>query len=266
MKFLIFLIALTSLLFSKDDKFEKPEEITFEWLLQGNDDRGGTSHVLCLKEIFERFKIKSMLEFGMGYSTKYCLDSCKKVISVEVVTHGYGPDRIKQFMEFYKGYSNWVPIVYFTGYQGDMSWASYKYIGSDSVYKAASYQCSTWLHYENIDPFYMKELNEFITNLTKYNKVEMAFVQPMLYLRGDFVKLLFDKVPIIVAHNTVSRAVGKEFAFGYLRVKTPDNYEEVYIPTKQNNEVVGTTVWIVNKPEYEELLAALKALITPSGI
>lgn len=258
MKRLLFFLFASSFLLAEENRFEASEEVTYEWLTDGEDDRGGTSHVLCLKEIFNNLKIKNFLEFGMGYSTKYCLDSCKKVISVEVITHGYGPERMKQFIQFYKEYSNWVSIAFFSGFHGDMSWAPYKYIGSDNVYKAASYQCSTWLHYEQVDDSYLKELNEFITNLTKYNKIEAALVDPILFLRGDLVQMLFDKVPIIVAHNTLSRVSGKEDAFGYVRVKAPENYQEIYIPTKQKGKVIGTTVWVMNKPEYKKLIENLK--------
>jgi hypothetical protein len=257
----ILLLLTCSLLLAQDPTFNKAEEITYDWLTSHNDARGGTSHVICFKEIFDLLKVKSLLEFGIGTGTKYFLDSCKKVISVEVITHGYGPERCKRFLELYKGCSNWTPIVYFSGFQGDMSWAHFKYMGSDAVYKAASYQCSTWLHYKNIDPFYLKELGDFMTNLTKYNKVEAALVQPMLFLRGDMVQLLFDKVGVIVAHNTASRVTGKETPFGYVRVKTPDNYEEIYLPTEQEGEVIGTTVWILKKPEHEPLIERLKALL-----
>lgn len=257
-----FLLLLTaSFLNAEDLRFNAAEEITYEALINGNDPRGGTSHVICFKEIFHTLKIKTLLEFGMGYSTKYFLDSCKKVISVEIITHGYGPDRMKQFIGFYKSYSNWTPIAYFSGFQGDMSWASYKYMGSDAVYKAASYQCATWLHYDQIDSFYLKELNEFTGNLTKYNKVEAALIEPTLFLRGDLVQILFDKVPVIIAHNTVSRAQGKEGPFGYVRVKTPENYQEIYIPTYQGADMIGTTVWILKKPEYQSLIENLSLLL-----
>lgn len=260
-KFLLVFLFATSFLTSEEHKFDAPEEITYDWLSSGRDDRGGTSHVICFKEIFENAKIKTFLEFGIGYSTKYFLDSCTRVISVEVVTPGYGPDRMRRFMEFYKNSSNWTPIAYFSGFQGDMSWTPYKYMGSESVYKAASYQCSTWLHYEQIDSSYLKELNDFMGNLTKYNKVDIALVEPILFLRGDFVQTLFDKVPIIVAHNTVSRAKGRENVFGYVRVKTPPHYEEIYLPTKQENEIAGTTIWVLKKPEHEILIEKLKNLL-----
>lgn len=256
------MILLTIAAFAEEYPFEKAEDITYEWLATGYDDTGGTSHVACFKEIFSKVKIKALLEFGLGPSTKYFLDSCKRVISVEVITNGYGPNRLQKFLKFYKDYSNWVPIAYFSDFHGDMTWAPYKFLGSDHVYKACSYQCVTGLHYKDVDEHYLKELNEFITNLSKYNKIDAALVHPILYLRGDLVQLLFDKVPIIVAHDTCTRVSGTINGYGYVRVKTPDNYEEIYLPLVQEQvKIPGTTVWIMKKPEYNELIQSLKKLI-----
>lgn len=258
--FIFSLFALSSLN-AAEHPFSKPDEITYDWLTTANDDTGGCSHVLCFKTILNHLKVKTLLEFGLGHSTKYYLDSCKRVLSVEFITHGYGPDRLKRFVQFYKDYSNWVPIAYFSGFHGDMSWAPYKYIGSDSVYTASSYQCMNCKNYKVIDDHYLKELNEFITNLSKYNKIEVAVVHPILYLRGDLVELLFNKVAIIIGHNTKSRADGKEDAFGYVKTVVPENYEEIYLPIKITEDYIpGNTVWVMKKPEYQPLIEDLKTL------
>ncbi len=233
---------------------EKPSDITYEWLIDAEDGDGGSSYVVYLNEVFQKTKVRACLEFGVGYGTKMLLDNCNKVLSVEVVTHGYGPGRIKQFISFYRDYSNWIPISYFSGYYGDMSWAPYKYTGSDAVYKACSYQCATACDYSLIDPFYQKELGEFIGNIVKYNKVDMALVHPILFLRGDLVQLLFDKVPIIIAHNTELLIKGENPDFwGFTRVKTPEEYEMISTLGR-----TGTTIWVKKKPEYQELIQKLK--------
>lgn len=233
---------------------QSPEDVTYEWLTQVGDDDGGSEFVICLKEIFNTMKVKSFLEFGVGYSTKYLLDSCQRVLSIEVITNGYGPQKLRRFIEFYRDYSNWVPIAYFSGYRGDMSWAPYKYFGSDSVYKACSYTCATCLSYEPIDPFYLKEMDEFLSNLIKYNKIEVALIHPILFLRGDLVRLLFNKVPIIVGFHTAARMRGEENdVWGYGRLQVPDDYEEIYLPTSQ-----GTTAWIAKKSSYQPLIENLK--------
>ncbi len=262
MKNLFILMLITFIpLCGEEHPFEKADEITYDWLTTAADDTGGCCYVVCLKEIFNKIKVKSLLEFGVGYSTKYCLDNCKRVLSVEFITYGYGADRLKRFVPFYKDYTNWVPIAYFSDFPGDMTWAPYKYIGSDAVYRACSYHCVNLNHYKEVDDLYLKELNEFLTNLSKYNKIEVAVVHPILYLRGDLVQLLFEKVPIIVALNTCSRKEGKENSYGYVRVKAPENYEEIYCPLKLNTgHVTGTTVWIAKKPEYQSLIESLRQI------
>jgi hypothetical protein len=260
MKKLLLLLLVVSTLRAEQHRFSNPSEITYEWLSTANDVTGGTNHVVCFREILQHVKLKTVLEFGLGYGTKYYLDNCKRVLSIEVITHGYGPERLKSFLPFYKDYSNWVPIAYFSGFHGDMSWAPYKYMGTDSVYRACSYHDEQRTkHYKDIDGHYIKELNEFLTNLSKYNKIDVAVVHPMLYLRGDLVQILFNKVPIIIAQNTSSRTTGHENAFGYGRVVTPENYEEIYLPLLLvSNEVPGTTVWVMKKPEHEILIEHLK--------
>jgi hypothetical protein len=254
-KFLVTCLLLFTHL-AQSQALENPSDVTFDWLVNVGDSDGGSDHVICMKEIFQVLKPRALLEFGLGYSTKYFLDSCKRVISVEVVTHGYGPNRIRHFINFYRNYSNWIPIAYFSGFQGDMSWAPYKYLGSEAVYTAGSYQCSTHLNYQAIDDFYMKELGEFVSNLVKFNKVEVALIHPTLFLRGDIVEVCLKFIPVIAAHNTACRETAKgDDGFGFRRIKTPPEYEEIYVPTPN-----GTTVWVIKKPEYQPLIDALRQL------
>ncbi len=231
------------------------DEITYEWLTNFGVFDHDTEHVAVFKKIFKEKKVKTLLEFGLGYPTKYFLDNATKVISVDIVTHGYGPAILKKFLSIYNEYSNWIPMAMFSGYRSwDYDWAPYKHLASEAIYKATSYQCAHHKNYAKIDNFYMIELNAFITNLLKYNKAEVAFVGHATFIRGDFVQLLFNKVPIIVGHNTTPREQGVEDdLYGYARVITPDNYEEIYIPVES-----GTTVWIQKKPENEKLVEELK--------
>ncbi len=237
---------------SYGDTLTQASDVTYEWL-EGNYE---TSFIPCMKEVLEKVKPRTLLEFGLGFGTKYFLDSCKRVVSVEVVTHGYGPDRIRNFLQFYRDYSNWIPVAYFSGYLGDMSWAPYKYFGSDAVYVACSYSCATGLSYEEIDPFYLQELDEFISNLVKFNKIETVLIHPILFFRGDMVQLCFNKIPVIVASNTEARNDSSlNDPWGYRKVQTPDNYEEIAIPMYPE-----TTVWVEKKSEFEALIHSLKTL------
>lgn len=235
-------------------EIQEASDITYEWLEEAGHIDSYTDHIRHFKYIFSRYKVKAFLEFGVGYSTKFFLDECRKVISVEFVTHGYGPEWIKRCLGLYQDFSNWIPLVYFTGYQGNTDWAPYKYMGSESVYKAVSYQTVTHKNYALMDDFYMLELGAFIKNLVKYNNVNIAFVDSGLFLRGDLVQLLFDKVPVILAHDTRTRAMGlKDDVYGYSRIVCPENYEEIFVPYGN-----GTTIWVMKNQELGGLTRDLQ--------
>ena len=240
--------------FCEDKYITKAEEITYDWLINTGAATGYTDHIPHFREIFNHLKVRTFLEFGLGFSTKYFLDSCEKVISVEFVTPGSGPDWIKKCLDLYRNYSNWIPITFFSGQVWDISWAPYKYLGSECVDKAACYQCSTHKNYALIDGFYLTELDAFISQLVQNHPIDIAFVDPGFYLRGDLVQLLFDKVPVIVAHDAAVRAQGeKNDVYGYSRIITPENYEEIYISYGQ-----GTMVWILKNEKNNDLMDAIK--------
>ena len=102
--------------------------------------------------------------------------------------------------------------------------------------------------------FYLVELNAFIRNLLKYNKAEVAFIGHAIFLRGDIAQLLFDKVPIIIAHNANKRILGDlDDIYGLSHVITPDNYEEIFFPCEG-----GTIAWILKQDRYTTLIETLK--------
>jgi hypothetical protein len=255
-----FFSLLTSVIFvatahAYDYSITQADDITYDRLVKIGDETGVTDYVPFFKEIFRKLKVRTFLEFGVGYSTKYFLDSSTKVISVEMITHGYGPSNLKQFLKLYEEYSNWVPIAFFSGFQGDPSFAPYKHMGSEAVYKAASYQNAAHKNYALIDDFYRIELNAFIKNLVRFHKIDVAFVNPVgVPLRSDLIELLFDKVPVIIAHHTNCR---KQEMFndvnGYSWLTIPDNYEEIHFSAGQ-----GTTIWILKKEEHQGLTEALR--------
>jgi hypothetical protein len=238
-----------------NDLIQNANEITYEWLTDNNLGGGYTDHVSHFKRIFSQYKVRTFFEFGLGYSTKYFLDQCEKVISVEFVTLGYGPEWLQKTMRLYRDRTNWIPISYFTGYQGNTHWASYKYMGSDSVYNAAAHQCLTHQSYTSIDRHYLTELNDFIQSLVELHPIDIVFVDSALMIRGELVQLLFGKIPVIVAHDTKFRAdTVIDDPYGYTRIITPKNYEEIYIP-----KGLGTTVWIIKKDEFKTLAQDIKA-------
>jgi hypothetical protein len=253
--FAVFCIIFSSL-FSKAVALDFPqiEEITYEWLIEEGKRSGYTDHIRHFHELFKHFKIKNFLEFGLGFSTKFFLDHCQKVISIEFVTEGYGPDWMKACLRGYTELSHWVPIAYFSSFPGDTSWAPYKFLGSEQVHKAASYQCSSHKNYALLNDAYLDELDTMLINLIKCHQIQCAFVDASIYLRGDLVSLLFHKVPIIVAHDTRCRQLNMEGdVYGYSRIITPSDYEEIAIAEGQ-----GTTFWIQKQPSLEALIQTMQ--------
>lgn len=254
--FTLFLSVFTSLtcILQGLAPIQQADDITYEWLEESSRGGGESDHIAHFKKIFSLYKTKAFLQMGATDATKYFLDTCRKVISVEFVTHGCGPDNIRKYMHLYREFSNWIPLIYFTGFKGDTDWAQYKYLGSDSVYKAVSYQDLTCKNYALIDDFYLHELEYFLKNVVRYNNANIAFVDGSLYLRGDLVQILFNKVPLIIAHDTKSRADGiAGDKLGFSRIVCPENYEEIYLPYGK-----GTTVWVERKTELTNLSLQLK--------
>ncbi|MBS0620312.1 MAG: hypothetical protein JSS61_02505 [Verrucomicrobia bacterium] len=252
-KALLLLLMLCSSL-RADEPQGKADFITYDWLLDFSVDNGITEHVPVFREIFKHAKIKTLLEFGMGYSTKYFLDHCKKVISVELLTSGFGPLWTHHFLSLYEEVYNWFPIMIFSHYEGDTNWAPYKYLASEHIHKAASYHCATHKDYAAIDDFYLKELGAFISGLAKCHTIDLAFVDSGLYLHGDLTKLLFNQVPIIVAHNTWNRTEGvHDDLYGYSKIQTPENYIEIVCPLETR-----ATVWVLKNAKNSALIERLK--------
>ncbi len=74
------------------------------------------------------------------------------------------------------------------------------------------------------------------------------------FLSEGLVRVLFDKVPVIIGQSTYARGKGfTDDVYGYLSIKTPDNYEEIYISAAS-----GTTFWILKNEQYQHLIEALK--------
>lgn len=251
------LLGMTSFGFSAIKQIESADQITMECLKEIADQTGYTDHIPHFRRIFENYQVSGLVEFGLGFSTKYFLDHCDKVISVEFVTHGSGPEWMKECLHLFRGYSHWMPITYFSGYQGETSWARYPFHGSDAVYKAASYQCAKMKNYALIDPSYLRELDHFIVDLVQDCRIDVGFVDAGLLIRGDLVQLLFNKVPIIVAHDATDRTSPQgEDPYGYLRIVTPSNYEEFFVP-----KGMGTLIWIEKKDELHLLRQTIRNYI-----
>lgn len=248
---IVFLVSVLAVLHA-DSEF-KAEDLTYDLLTEPGPDR--IDYLPHFKKIFNTLKIKTLLEFGENNGTKVFLDTCNKVISVDFITHGYGPGTFQNYLSLFAECPNWIPIAYFSGYQGPYPyWAPYKYLASEHVYRACSYQTVSHKSYTKIDDFYRLELEAFINNVIKCHKVDLAFIHPILYLRSDLIELLFSKVGIIVAYDTNCRAAGeKDDVYGYYHLNVAEEYEEIFLPGG-----AGTTVWISTKEKYQQLREELK--------
>jgi hypothetical protein len=204
-----------------------------------------------VQTIFDHLKVKTTLEFGLSEETNYFLESSTKVISIEFITNGYGPESLKAAIEKKKSYSNWIPIAFFSGFHGDVNWAPYRYYGSESVYKATSHMCATHQSFAGIDDFYLTELNSFINNLKKCYKIDVAHIGGSILLRGDLVQILFGKVPVIIGTGT---HYPPQDLFGYNNLTVPSDYEAIVLPQYQ------TTIWISQKEEFKALTEDLRKL------
>lgn len=230
------------------------DEITEEWLSNPEGPAFPyTEHVRHIKRIFNLMNVRTFMEFGVGFSTKYFLDHSERVVSVEFITNGTGPEWFIDCLHLFRNCQNWIPIAYFSGYDGDTSWARYRYKGADSVYQAAAYQPLHLLSYKAIDPSFMDDLNNFISQQTAVHNVDVAFVDSGICLRGDLVQTLFNKVPIIIAHDFGPKdLILLHDVYGYGRIVVPDTYIEIVVPFG-----MGTAFWIKNDRKYQKIIQDL---------
>jgi hypothetical protein len=250
MKYLILLLTLLG--FIEAAPPTKADDITYDFLVQTGTETGYCDHIAHIRKILETTKVKVLLEFGLGYSTKYFLDNCAKVISVEFVQGKINPDWMKHCLDLYKGYSNWIPVAYFSNFSGDFSFAPYKYFASHKLFEAEATFAATGQ--ASGDDAHVAELKTFIGNITKFNKVDLALVDPSILERGVLVQLLFEKSPIILAHDCYS-FVSAELpdTYGYRKVIPPEDYETIFISKGK-----GTLLWIKKTDPMAELIRVMK--------
>ncbi len=215
--------------------------ITYDWLITKAIETSYTDHIPHWRRLFNTMKIRGFLECGCGFSTAYFMDHCEKVISIEYITPGYGRQWYDDCLILFADRSNWIPMIYNEDFR------------SNSFNNACAYQCSMHKDYALIDSAYLRELNNHFkiliknANLQEYD-IDVAFVDPGVYIRGDLVKLLLaNKIPIVAAHDTASDAgiAEKTNLYGWNKVVTPPNYQKIYIPFGQ-----GTTFWVSEQLPY----------------
>jgi len=187
-------------------------------------------------QIFDHQKVKSILEFGLGIGTRYLLDNCDNLISVELSKGDYNRDWYERTSEDLKEYSNW----------------KCDYIDLPQDIKDADERAQKNL-FPLSDVSYLKTLKEITDPYLKGEKYDLIFIDAGIHTRGDLVNLSFGNSDIIVAHDT-SRSPQRviQNIYGYNIVEVPENYIELRYECTH----MGTTLWI-NKSK-EDLIERMK--------
>lgn len=228
-KYLFSLFVLTAHV-SLLEGYENAEQITFESLASSLV----TDHVSAFKVLFEIQPVGEFLEFGMGLGTKYFLDHCQHVTSIELLIKDRSSNVLPWYLdclELYKNYANWTPAL--------------------QVFPQAVNQANDFAIRE-MDPEmqsreYLNVINKFLDQVFQYKRFEVVFVDPGMHIRGDLVNALFGRADIIVAHDTNSISS----IYGWYKIRVPDDYEQV---TNRNGS--GITFWI--RKNKGEVIAHLK--------
>ncbi|WP_154017931.1 hypothetical protein [Candidatus Protochlamydia phocaeensis] len=215
---------------------EPVDQITYDTLANSP----WTDHVRAFRKLFELEKVNSFFEFGLGLGTKYFLDSCPQVTSIELVVK----DRAQYIVPWYydcvslfQRYSNWTPILYEF---------------SDTV-NAANQLALLNLNPELFDASYLNEIRQLCQGIFTTIHYDVAFVDAGIHIRGDLVNALFGYVDIIAAHDTNSNHA----CYGWYKINPPDNYEQI-----TSTYGCGITFWI--KKDKQNLINQLKfSLLTP---
>ena len=206
------------------------KEITYNFLFDMGELTSYTNHISHFKELFSMTKVDTFLEFGCGYSTKYFIDNCEKVISVEFQTDGTDLEWMEKCRLMFADCENWEGI---------------DYIASKKFSDACGHQCSAKTDPAKVDPTYVTELDGFIKSILSQHRVDVAFVDAGIYIRGDMVELLLqNKVPIVIAHDTASDDGKQVGQYGWFKIKSLDNYEKIFISYGN-----GTTFFIDKKEQ-----------------
>lgn len=244
-KFLLLVTTCFSLALSA----ESPSAfITYDFLMKVALESSYTDHIPHWRRLFNTMHVRGFLECGCGFSTKYFIDNADKTISVEYVNPGYGDKWYQDCLKLFADKSNWIPMLYNADFR------------SNSFNNACAYQCATHKDYALIDATYMKELYKHFSDIKAdasaggYD-IDVAFVDPGVYLRGDMAKLLLTlQIPVVAAHDTASDYGTDEESnlYGWNKIYTPYNYVKIYIPFGQ-----GTTFWV--NDQYPDVIASLQA-------
>jgi hypothetical protein len=191
-----------------------------------------TDHAYYFIPILQKFPISRFLEFGLGKGTEVFLTYCKHVTSFEMVTQDSHLEWFNICKDLYSERSNWNAILF----ECDELLLQVNNIAlqEGDLRKIQGYK---------------QHLESIVSKLCEQDNFECAFVDSGFIARADLVMALFNKVPIIAAHDTS----GGTDAYGWNRIVIPSNYTKVVLPTPQ-----GLTFWV--DKSKSDLISYLKFL------
>ena len=175
-------------------------------------DSKWTDHTKCFAKLLEIQNIDSFLEFGVGEGTKFYLDHCKEVCSVEIL----GQAKMGNLPYYYdccvlfNQYPNWSSILHFCGNALN-----------NAVEIAEIYRVNP----ESLNNEYMQEIHQICDDLFKDKKYDAVFVDSAVIVRGSIVNALFNRTDIIMAHDYNALP----HIYGWNWVKTPSSYEQIVL-------------------------------------
>lgn len=208
-------------------QYSNADEITYNKLV----NHPGTDHVQHFRKLFSQKKFRNVLEFGMGYGTKFLLDNCDKVTSIEFVLTNEHLQWFDICKKLYKNYPFW----------------KIKQLETPQSLIDADLEARTRNAHEIFS--YLDDLKKIVFENVSNNTYDLIFVDTGFHPRADIINLLFGKSHVIVAHDTNARS-GR---YGWRRIQVPNDYKEIHM-----SEGSGVTVWI-HKSESD----LVKTLTTP---
>lgn len=189
-----------------------------------------TDHSFYFIPFLKRFKINNFLEFGLGVGSKVFLDLCANVTSFEMSVSPSNIDWFNRCKIMFLDAKNWNPILFE---------CSGKLIDANII--AMNHGNPSY------DSIYVSVIDSLVCKLCSETKFDCAFVDSGFLPRADLVIALFDKVPVVVAHDTS----GGVEDYGWNRIQTPSNYVKITLPSPQ-----GVTFWVHEL--REDMIAYLK--------
>ncbi len=208
--------------FSQLQSFD-PTLLTYESLSQDSY----TEHVAVFRCLFSVMKVRNFLEFGLGKGTKYFLDHCDHVTSIEISIASRAVDIDPWYqtcVESYAASTNWTPLFHRASDTFDFYNCSY----------ALDYWTKTRSYFPKYLDAFKSEVNAICQDVLQHAEFDVAFVDPGIFTRADFVNALFDHVDVIVAHDTHNSI------YGWPRVIYHPDYERIdYL-----SYFGGTSFWI----------------------